>query len=110
MAMQDLPDSVRMGQRLTGMTSGQKSFPMIPSKFEFKQHGDSGMWVSARLPHLAKITDELCFVRSMHTEAINHDPAITLMQTGHQQAGRPSFGAWASYGLGSENGNLPAFV
>jgi hypothetical protein len=110
MAMQDLPASVRMGQRLTGMTSGQKSFPMIPSKFPFKQHGESGMWVSDRLPHLAKITDELCFVRSMHTEAINHDPAITLMQTGHQLPGRPSFGAWVHYGLGSESQNLPAFV
>src|SRR3954453_11612641 len=110
LAMQDLPASGRMGQRLTARTSGQKSFPMIPSKFPFQQHGDSGMWVSDRMPHVAKIVDELCFVRSMHTEAINHDPAITLMQTGHQLPGRPSFGAWVDYGLGSENSDLPAFV
>jgi hypothetical protein len=110
LAMQDLPASVRMGQRLTGMTSGQSKFPMVPSKFAFKQHGQSGMWVSELMPHVARITDELCFVRSMHTEAINHDPAITLMQTGHQLPGRPSFGAWVDYGLGSENSDLPAFV
>jgi hypothetical protein len=107
---EELPASVRMGQRLTGMTSGQKNFPMIPSKFKFKQHGDSGMWVSELMPHVANIADELCFVRSMHTEAINHDPAITLMQTGHQLPGRPSLGSWVDYGLGSESQDLPAFV
>ena len=85
------------------MTAHQKSFPMAGSQFEFAQHGKSGAWVSELLPHTAKIVDELCFVKSMHTEAINHDPAITFFQTGSQQAGRPSIGAWLSYGLGSEN-------
>ncbi len=107
---QDLPASVRGGQRLTGMTSGQARFPIAPSVFGFRQHGRSGMWLSDLLPHLSKCADDLCLVRSMHTEAINHDPAMTLLQTGHAIAGRPSFGAWMSYGLGSENGNLPAFV
>ncbi|HEX4129860.1 MAG TPA: DUF1501 domain-containing protein [Pirellulales bacterium] len=106
----DLPDSVRMGQRLTGMTSGQKSFPIAPSMFKFARHGTSGAWISELLPHLPEVADELCFVKSMHTEAINHDPAVTFMTTGAQLAGRPSIGAWVSYGLGSENGDLPAFV
>ncbi len=106
----DLPPSVRMGQRLTGMTSGQTAFPMIPSKFGFKQHGGSGAWVSELLPHTSRIVDDLCLVRSMYTEAINHDPAITLMQTGNQLPGRPSMGSWVDYGLGSENSNMPAFV
>jgi hypothetical protein len=107
---QELPESVRMGQRLTGMTAFQKSFPLAGAQFEFAQHGESGAWVSELLPHTAKIVDELCFVRSMHTEAINHDPAVTFVQTGSQQAGRPAIGAWLSYGLGSENENLPAFI
>jgi hypothetical protein len=106
----DLPPSVRMGQRLTGMTSGQTAFPMIPSKFGFARYGANGTYVSELLPHTAKIMDDICLVRSMHTEAINHDPAITFMQTGSQQPGRPSFGSWIDYGLGSENSNLPAFV
>jgi hypothetical protein len=107
---QELPDSIRKGQRLTGMTAFQRSFPLAGPQFEFAQHGKSGAWVSELLPHTAKIVDELCIVRSMHTEAINHDPAVTFFQTGSQQAGRPSIGAWLSYGLGSENQNLPAFV
>ena len=106
----DLPESVRKGQRLTTMTSGQKNFPVAKSLFEFQQHGESGMWLSELLPHTAKIVDELCIIRSMHTEAINHDPAVTFMQTGSQQAGRPCLGAWMAYGLGSENKDLPAFV
>jgi hypothetical protein len=106
----ELPDSIRQGQRLTGMTSRQASFPVAPSKFKFSQHGNSGAWISELLPHTAKIADDLCFVRSMYTEAINHDPAITFCQTGAQIAGRPSIGAWLSYGLGSENQDLPAFV
>ncbi|HLW65914.1 MAG TPA: DUF1501 domain-containing protein [Gemmataceae bacterium] len=106
----DLPDSVRMGQRLTTMTSGQARFPIAPSKFKFKQHGKSGMWVSELLPWTAKMVDDMCFIRSMHTEAINHEPAITAMQTGNQVTGRPCLGAWASYGLGSLNNNLPTFV
>ncbi len=106
----DLPDSIRMGQRLTTMTSGQKRFPVAPSKYKFKQHGKSGMWVSEVLPHTAKMVDDLCFIRSMHTEAINHEPAITLMQTGNMVTGRPCLGAWVSYGLGSLNENLPTFV
>ncbi len=107
---QELPDSVRRGQRLTTMTSDQKRFPVAPSVFRFRRHGQSGARVSELLPYTAGVSDELCFVRSMFTEAINHDPAITLLQTGSQQAGRPSFGAWLSYGLGSENENLPKFV
>jgi hypothetical protein len=106
----ELPASVRMGQRLTSMTSRQASFPIAASKFKFAQHGQSGAWLSELLPHTAKVADELCFIRSMHTEAINHDPAITFFQTGAQLAGRPSIGAWLSYGLGSENRDLPAFV
>ena len=107
---QELPASVRMGQRLTGMTAFQKAFPMAGTHFAFAQHGKSGAWVSELLPHTAGIVDELCFVKSLYTEAINHDPAITFFQTGSQQAGRPSMGAWLSYGLGSENENLPAFI
>jgi hypothetical protein len=106
----ELPDSIRQGQRLTSMTSTQSSFPVVPSMFEFAQHGNSGAWVSQLMPHTAKIADQLCFVKSMHTEAINHDPAITFFQTGFQIAGRPSIGAWLSYGLGSENKDLPGFV
>jgi hypothetical protein len=107
---QELPESVRMGQRLTGMTAFQKSFPMAGSQFGFAQHGASGAWVSELLPHTARIVDKLCIVKSMHTEAINHDPAVTFFQTGSQQAGRPAIGAWLSYGLGSENASLPAFI
>ncbi len=106
----ELPDSIRQGQRLTGMTSGQKSFPVVASKFKFDQHGKSGAWISELLPHTSKMVDDLCIVRSMHTEAINHDPAITFIQTGSQQPGRPSLGAWLSYGLGNEAEELPAFV
>ena len=107
---QDLPASIRQGQRLTTMTSGQKSFPVAPSIFQFKQHGQAGMWFSEVMPHMAGKSDEWCMIRSMFTEAINHDPAITFMQTGSQLAGRPSIGSWASYGLGSENDNLPNYV
>ena len=106
----ELPDSIRMGQRLTGMTSGQKSFPVIGSKFKFTQQGKNGTWISELLPHTGKIIDDLCVMKTVNTEAINHDPAITLMQTGSQQPGRPSFGSWLSYGLGSESRDLPAFV
>ena len=106
----ELPDSIRDGQRLTGMTSGQASFPIASSPYEFKRYGESGAWVSELLPHTAKIVDDLTFIRTMHTEAINHDPAITYIQTGDQQPGKASMGAWLSYGLGSENSDLPAFV
>jgi hypothetical protein len=106
----DLPGSVRMGQRLTGMTSGQGSFPVAATTLKFQQFGRSGAWLSELLPHTAGIADDLCFVRSLHTEAINHDPAVTYFQTGAQLAGRPSIGSWISYGLGSENKDLPAFV
>jgi|UniRef100_UPI00378362F3 hypothetical protein len=107
---QEFPASVLGDQRLTGMTSGQKSKPVTASLFDFKQHGQSGAWMSELLPNMGRVADELCLIRSMNTEAINHDPGVTLLQTGHQQPGRPSFGAWASYGLGSENASLPAFV
>ena len=107
---QELPESIRKGQRLTGMTSGQDSFPLAGSVFDFKQYGKNGTWVSDFLPYTAKIVDELCIVKSMFTEAINHDPAVTFFQTGSQQPGRPSIGSWLSYGLGSENKNLPAFT
>ncbi|MBI1356028.1 MAG: DUF1501 domain-containing protein [Acidobacteria bacterium] len=107
---QELPASIRGNQRLTGMTSTQASFPVVPSKFSFARHGESGAWVSELLPHTAKVVDRLCFLRGMHTEAINHDPAVTFFQTGSQIAGRPSMGAWISYGLGSESEDLPAFV
>jgi hypothetical protein len=106
----DLPESVRMGQRLTTMTSGQARFPIAPSMFRFEQCGQSGMWVSELLPWMKRMVDDVVFVRSMHTEAINHEPAITLMQTGNQVTGRPCLGAWASYGLGTMNNNLPTFV
>lgn len=106
---QDLPDSIRQGQRLTGMTANQKNFPLVGSKFDFKQHGKSGTWVSDLFPNIAKITDDICVIKSMHTDAINHDPALTFLQTGSQQGNRPSMGSWLSYGLGSENKNLPAF-
>ena len=106
----ELPDTVRMGQRITGMTSGQKRFPVAPSKFKFEKHGKSGMWVSELLPWTAKMVDDLTFIRSMHTEAINHEPAITYMQTGNMVTGRPCLGSWVSYGLGSLNENLPTFV
>jgi hypothetical protein len=105
-----LPATVRAGQRLTGMSVNQASIPLAGSVFAFKQHGSSGAWLSEILPHLAGVADEICFVKSMYTEAINHDPAITFFQTGSQIAGRPSLGSWASYGLGSESENLPAFV
>ncbi len=107
---EDLPDSIRQGQRLTTMTSGQARFPVAPTIFQFKKHGQSGADISELLPHTATVADDLCFIRGMHTEAINHDPAITFLQTGAQQAGRPSLGAWLSYGLGSANDDLPAFV
>jgi hypothetical protein len=107
---EELPASVRMGQRLTTMTSGQSTFPLVPSIYPFHQHGNCGAWVSDRLPYTAKIVDDLCIIRSMFTEAINHDPAITFFQTGSQLAGRPSAGAWVAYGLGALNQDLPAFV
>ena len=106
----ELPDSIRGGQRITGMTSGQTTFPCVKSLFSFAQYGASGMWISELLPHTARLADELTVIKSVHTDAINHDPAITFIQTGFQQPGRPSFGSWASYGLGSENQNLPAFI
>ncbi len=107
---EDLPDSIRMGQRLTGMTSGQDAFPVASTKFKFAQHGESGAWISDLMPHTASIADDLCIVKTLNTEAINHDPAITYFQTGHQQPGRPSMGAWLSYGLGTENHDLPSFI
>jgi hypothetical protein len=105
----DLPESIRQGQRLTGMTANQKSFPLVGSFYKFNQHGQNGVWVSELFPHMAKIVDELCIIKSMHTEAINHDPALTFFQTGAQQGNRPSMGSWVSYGLGTENKNMPAF-
>jgi len=109
---QDLPDSIRQGQRLTGMTSGQARFPIAPSLFRFSKYKNNqdGAWISELMPHTAGLANELCFVHSLHTEAINHEPGITFFQTGTQQPGRPSFGSWASYGLGSGNANLPDFV
>ncbi|MEC7717032.1 MAG: DUF1501 domain-containing protein [Planctomycetota bacterium] len=106
----ELPDSIRQGQRLTGMTSGQKQFLVTKSFSPFRQHGNSGMWLSDLLPHHAKIADDMCVIKSVHTEAINHDPAITFFQSGNQQPGRPCFGSWCSYGLGSDTADLPAFV
>ena len=106
---QDLPESVRQGQRLTGMTSGQKTFPLAGTRFGFNQYGESRAWISELLPYTAQAVDDICFVKSMYTEAINHDPALTFFQTGAQVGNRPSMGAWLSYGLGSENKNLPAF-
>ncbi|QDT41714.1 hypothetical protein Pan241w_17770 [Gimesia alba] len=108
--MSELPDSIRKGQRLTGMTAGQKKFPVVKSPWNFRQHGESGTWLSDLLPHMGNVADDICVINSMHTEAINHDPAITFFQSGHQQPGRPSIGAWLSYGLGSETENLPSFV
>jgi uncharacterized protein (DUF1501 family) len=107
---QELPGSVRMGQRITGMTSGQSTFPCVAPMFGFAQHGKSGAWVSELLPNVAKVVDDIAIVKSVNTEAINHDPATTYIQTGSQQPGRPSLGAWLSYGLGSENQDLPAFI
>jgi hypothetical protein len=107
----DLPDSIRQGQRLTTMTSGQARFPIAPSKFNFAQRGECGMWMNSDLlPYLGQRADDICWMRSLHTEAINHEPAIAAMQTGNQVTGRPCLGAWASYGLGSLNENLPTFV
>ncbi len=107
---QELPASVRMGQRLTGMTAGQTTFPIAASHLAFAQHGNSGAWLSELLPNMAKVADDVCFIKSMQTDAINHDPAITFVLTGSERAGRPSLGSWLSYGLGSENHDLPAFV
>ena len=107
---QNLPDSVRQGQRLTGMSASQAILPLAPSAFKFNQHGANQTWVSELLPHTAQVVDELCIVKSLYTEAINHDPAITFFQTGSQLPGRPSIGSWVSYGLGSDNENLPAFI
>jgi len=106
---QDLPESIRMGQRLTGMTADQKKFPLAGTVFNFKQYGKNGAWFSELLPHIASVSDDLCIIKSMYTEAINHDPALTFFQTGAQVGNRPSMGSWLSYGLGSENKNLPAF-
>lgn len=106
---QDLPASIRQGQRLTGMTADQKKFPLAGSAFKFNQYGEAGAWMSELLPHTSKVVDDLCIIRSMYTEAINHDPALTFFQTGAQVGNRPSMGSWLSYGLGSENKNLPAF-
>lgn len=106
----ELPDEIRRGQRLTAMSGNQSSLPLVGSPFQFSRHGKSGRWVSDLLPHTAQIVDDLCFVKSLHSEAINHGPAVTYLQTGSQFAGRPSFGAWLDYGLGSANQNLPSFV
>lgn len=107
---QELPESVRGGQRLTGMTANQKSFPLVGSYIDFKQYGESRAWISDLFPHTAKIVGDICIIRSMFTEAINHDPALTFLNTGAQQGNRPSMGSWLSYGLGSENKNLPAYI
>ncbi len=107
---QELPDSIRSGQRVTGMTAGQKSFPAAKAIAPFRQYGQSGTWISDLLPNHGKIVDDICIIKSLHTEAINHDPGITFFQTGHQQPGRPSLGAWVSYGLGSESQDFPSFV
>jgi len=107
---EDLPDSIRMGQRITGMTSGQKRLPVASSMFKFARHGKCGAWVSELIPHIASIVDDITIVKTVNTEAINHDPAITYIQTGSQRSGRPSMGAWLSYGIGSENQDLPGFV
>lgn len=109
---EDLPDSIRQGQRITGMTSGQSRFPVAPSLFRFSRYANNqdGAWLSELMPHTGAMAKEICFVRSMHTDAINHEPGITFFQTGNQQPGRPSFGSWISYGLGNANANLPAFV
>ena len=107
---EELPASVRGEQRLTGMSVNQSALPLAGSHFDFAQHGKSGAWLSDLLPYHSEIVDDICFIKSMHTEAINHDPAITMFQTGSQIAGRPSLGSWLSYGLGSENKDLPAFI
>ena len=109
MVGQELPASIRGAQRLTGMTSGQDKFPLVGSKFAFNQYGQNGSWISEIFPNIAKIADDICVVKTLHTEAINHDPALTFFQSGAQQGNRPSMGAWLSYGLGSENSNLPAY-
>jgi hypothetical protein len=106
----ELPGEIRMGQRITGMTSGQKSFPCAAPQFKFSQHGKAGTWMSELIPHMGTIADDICVVKSVHTEAINHDPATTFIMTGSQQPGRPSAGAWLTYGLGSENSDLPSFI
>jgi hypothetical protein len=106
----ELPDSIRNGQRLTAMSANQTSFPVAPTAFKFQQHGQSGAWVSELMPHTAKVADELLFIKSLHTEQINHDPGVTFMQTGFQLPGRPSLGSWLSYGLGTMNEDLPGFV
>jgi hypothetical protein len=106
----ELPDSVRQGQRITGMTSGQKSFPVVAPMFEFERCGKHGTWVSEILPYTKQIVDEISIIKSMHTEAVNHDPAITFINTGRQAPGKPAMGAWLSYGLGSENANMPGYV
>ncbi|MEO0001348.1 MAG: hypothetical protein RL766_1394 [Bacteroidota bacterium] len=110
MTGKEIPASIRGVQRLTGMTAYQSSLPLVGSFVDFKQYGPSRAWISDLMPYTAKIADELCFIQSMHTEAINHDPALTFLQSGAQQGNRPSMGAWLSYGLGSENKNLPAFT
>ena len=107
---QALPDSIRQGQRLTGMSANQAILPVVPSIFKFNQHGKSQTWVSELLPHTAEVVDDLCIIKSIHSEAINHDPALTFFQTGNQLPGRPSIGSWVSYGLGSDNSNLPSFI
>ncbi len=107
---EDMRDHFEMTQRVTGMTKGQKAFPLAGTRYKFEKHGECGMEISELLPHISGIADDICLIRSMHTEAINHDPAITFFQTGHQLAGRPSIGSWLSYGLGSANNNLPTFV
>lgn len=107
---QDLPESVRKGQRLTGMTAGQSSFPLAASKYKFARYGSNDLMISELMPYTSSIVDDVTFIRSMHTEAINHDPAVTFFQTGSQQGGRPSWGSWISYGLGSDNQNMPSFV
>jgi hypothetical protein len=105
----ELPESIRNGQRLTGMSASQSTFPVVPSKFAFARRGQSGAWVSELLPHTAAIADRLTFLKAVHTEEINHDPAVTMMQTGFRLGGRPSLGAWVSYGIGAETDDLPAF-
>ena len=107
---EELPDSVRGNQRLTGMSGNQSSIPMAGTPFKFAQHGQSGAWLSDQLPHLSEVADDMCFVKSMYTEAINHGPGVTFMQTGSPFPGRPSIGAWLHYGLGAANDDLPAFV
>ena len=107
---QELPSSVRQGQRLTGMSGSQSTLPIVPSAFKFNQHGDSRTWISEVLPHTASVVDDLCIIKSIHSEAINHDPALTFFQTGNQLPGRASIGSWLSYGLGSDNQNLPTFI